>query len=98
MAASRSIPTNAAVSPEGPCLRVGGPGEDLGELAAVIDHSTHLLPQQGPITVFIHHNTLHYRLQRVSALTGRPIDSVASRVDLALALAIPRSPAAVSAP
>ena len=47
----------------------------------------------------IHHNTLHYRLQRVSRLTGRPIESVASRIDLALALAIPRAPAApVSAP
>ena len=42
----------------------------------------------------IHHNTLHYRLQRVSRLTGRPIESVASRIDLALALAIPRAPAA----
>jgi DNA-binding PucR family transcriptional regulator len=39
----------------------------------------------------IHHNTLHYRLQRVARLTGRPIDSVTSRVDLALALAIPRA-------
>jgi DNA-binding PucR family transcriptional regulator len=44
----------------------------------------------------IHHNTLHYRLQRVARLTGRPIDSVTSRVDLALALAIPRAPASVS--
>src|SRR5437867_6833149 len=28
-------------------------------LARVIDELAHLLPAQGPITVFIHHNTLH---------------------------------------
>jgi uncharacterized protein YbcC (UPF0753/DUF2309 family) len=28
-------------------------------LARAIDHASHLLPAQGPITVFIHHNTLH---------------------------------------
>jgi PucR family transcriptional regulator, purine catabolism regulatory protein len=40
----------------------------------------------------IHHNTLHYRLDKVAALTGRSIDSAVSRVDFALALAIPRPP------
>lgn len=29
------------------------------KLRHVIDHAAHLLPAQGPITVFIHHNTLH---------------------------------------
>jgi PucR family transcriptional regulator, purine catabolism regulatory protein len=38
----------------------------------------------------IHHNTLHYRLDKIAALTGRSVDSAASRVDFALALAIPR--------
>jgi len=28
-------------------------------LVAAIEHAAHLLPTQGPITVFVHHNTLH---------------------------------------
>lgn len=31
----------------------------LAHLREAIDHASHLLPAQGPITVFIHHNTLH---------------------------------------
>jgi uncharacterized protein YbcC (UPF0753/DUF2309 family) len=33
------------------------PAVDL--LSDAIEHASHLLPAQGPITVFIHHNTLH---------------------------------------
>src|SRR6187551_2991521 len=28
-------------------------------LAQAVEHAAHLLPAQGPISVFIHHNTLH---------------------------------------
>lgn len=32
---------------------------ELEKLAHAIEHAAHLLPSQGPIQVFIHHNTLH---------------------------------------
>tara|TARA_R110002049_G_scaffold2750_4_gene21904 strand:+ start:44808 stop:47903 length:3096 start_codon:yes stop_codon:yes gene_type:complete len=32
---------------------------DRIDLAHEIEHAAHLLPSQGPITVFVHHNTLH---------------------------------------
>ena len=33
--------------------------DPLTELTEAIEHAAHLLPMQGPITSFIHHNTLH---------------------------------------
>src|SRR4051812_9613688 len=37
----------------------GNPTAWLLHLSEVIEHASPLLPAQGPITVFIHHNTLH---------------------------------------
>ena len=34
-------------------------GSETSIVRHAIDHATHYLPAQGPITVFVHHNTLH---------------------------------------
>jgi hypothetical protein len=59
MSASRPIPATNSVDDRHPRLHRGAAGGDLEGLAEAIEHAAHLLPQQGPITVFIHHNTLH---------------------------------------
>jgi hypothetical protein len=49
----------APTIPENPTQGRGDADPRLQHLAEVIEHASHLLPAQGPITVFIHHNTLH---------------------------------------
>src|SRR5690348_18364133 len=49
--------TPAAPEPR-PAAPTGGE-PDLARLRDAVEHAAHLLPSQGPITVFIHHNTLH---------------------------------------
>ena len=60
----------------------------LETLAAFFANDGHW--RQTAAELHIHHNTLHYRLDKIAGLTGRSVDSAESRVDFALALAIPR--------
>jgi DNA-binding PucR family transcriptional regulator len=59
----------------------------LSTLAAFLASDGHW--RKTAAQLHIHHNTLHYRLAKAAVLTGRAVDSTASRVDFALALAIP---------
>src|SRR3954447_24002256 len=49
----------ASISPSKTTPDHGTRSPQLLHLGEVIDHTSHVLPAQGPITVFIHHNTLH---------------------------------------
>ena len=61
--AARSEPMSTKARNRPPSREQSVPGQGaesgLRQLRQAIDHAAHLLPAQGPITVFIHHNTLH---------------------------------------
>lgn len=47
--------------------------------------------RQAARELHIHHNTLKYRIEKVSYLTGRDLTQASSRIDFTLALSIPRA-------
>lgn len=56
---STSVALNPPASHDSPPAAGGETASPHRQLEDVIEHAAHLLPAQGPITVFIHHNTLH---------------------------------------
>ena len=50
--------TIVSIHPSAEAAHVEGEGREASILHA-LEHAAHLLPSQGPIAVFVHHNTLH---------------------------------------
>jgi uncharacterized protein len=55
----RQKPTVPALDLDEPSATIKDEDCRRSVLRQLIEHSAHLLPSQGPITVFVHHNTLH---------------------------------------
>lgn len=56
---NKAVAVHETLIDSDPAVNMSDRESRLHALQHAVDHAGHLLPAQGPITVFIHHNTLH---------------------------------------